>query len=162
MRILETPRKECEGCFCAWGHTIENLEMSQNRTYSFSESDEKNNFSQFGHFISNIKKWGISRKNHVINFKTRKKRKWAWSILGHFKIFEHMPSRAKNPFLGHFKEPPVNIYISLAFDKAPDILKRYDEHRFQAIQPEIEERRKSSFFRITARSSAWTTRNTQL
>ena len=52
-----------------------------------------------------------------------------------------------------------NVYIFLAFDKAPDILTRYDEDRFQAIQPEIEERRKSSFFRMTARSSAWTTPN---
>ena len=128
-RILEMPQIEIllyqfyyfklfAGCFYAWGHTIKNLEMPQNRTYSFSESDGRNDFSQFGHFISNIKKWGISRKNHVLVLKTRKKPEMNMFDFGAFQDIWAYALTCKKSFSGAFQGTSrIYLYTVLTFSK---------------------------------------------
>ena len=63
-------------------------------------------------------KSGISRKNTWSILKWEKDRKLICSILGHFKIFEHMPSRAKiilHMIFGVFQGTPPPYSINLNF-----------------------------------------------
>ena len=154
-RILEIPQIEIllfqfyyfklfAGCLYAWGHTIKNLEMPQNRTYSFSESDGRNDFSQFGHFISNIKKWGISRKNHVLVLKTRKNRKWTcrfWSISRYLSICTNMQ---KILFWGISRNLPYILTFSKRSIKGPIFWKDTMKTGFRQFNQKLKQGKKSA------------------
>ena len=110
------PQKACEGCFCTWWH------VPQNRTYSFLVLFPLKSITWFPskcptffcskilkctffHLILKVgdgvfqefrhKKVGHFEGKSRDRFQGEKNQKWIGSILGHFKIFEHMSSRAK-------------------------------------------------------------------
>ena len=96
-------------------------EMPQNRTYSQNRTFTYNIFEHIPK--SNIKKWGISRKKHVIDLKTRKEPKINMFDFGAFQEKLHMLSRAKyllQRLFGVFHDTP-----RIRYDRESQICERY-------------------------------------